>query len=318
MKRINIQRVLLQSSLYKDPTFKLLMKQSILLSTIAAGIALLSLSGSSAGPAASGTGDNTGRRSPALTCAASGCHGAVTSDIQLTATFMDKATGQPLTGGYIPGKAYEVLIDAVNNVNANNRFGFQAVLVTGSNTQAGNISASALPADYRLSNSGGIGIVEHRRVLTAAAPGNEYQVAFDWTAPQSGTGPVTLWAIFNAVNGNGSADAGDRCNMPFSTTITENTGTSVADAARRGMPLKVYPNPVTDLLHVEMQAAVPGDYNVTVHDLSGVSVYQTRWSSYQDRGVLRIETNDWAPGIYLLQLMTDGDGGQQIIPFIRQ
>src|SRR5690606_14091868 len=139
------------------------MKRTFLLSTIAAGVILLSLSSSSSGPAASGSGDNTGRRSPALTCAASGCHGAATADIQLTATFIEKATGRPITGGYTPGNAYEILIDAVNNVNANTRFGFQAVLVTANNTQAGDISAYALPADYRLSTSSGIRIVEHRR-----------------------------------------------------------------------------------------------------------------------------------------------------------
>lgn len=294
------------------------MKQTFLLSTIAAVIALLSLTGSSSGPAASGSGDNTGRRGPALTCAASGCHGAATSDIQLTATFIDKTTGQPVAGGYTPGNAYEILIDAVNNVNANNRFGFQAVLVTESNTQAGNISASALPADYRLSNSGGIGIVEHRRTLTAAAPGNEYHVAFDWTAPQAGTGPVTLWAIFNAVNGNGNDDAGDRCNTPFSTTIQEDAETAIAGDAWQDMSVGLYPNPVTDFLNIEMQSATPGDYSAVVYDLSGARIYRTEWSSRTHPDGPGIRTKDWAPGMYILYVTKDERAAQQWIPFIRQ
>ncbi len=292
------------------------MKQTFLLSTIAAGIILLSLSSSSSGPAASGSGDNTGRRSPALTCAASGCHGAATSDIQLTATFIDKATGQPLTAGYTPGNAYEILIDAVNNVNANNRFGFQAVLVTGNNTQAGDISAAALPADYRLSTSSGIRIVEHRRTLTA--PGNEYHVAFDWTAPQAGGGPVTLWAIFNAVNGNGNDDAGDRCNTPFSTTIQEDIGATVADKARQDLSVQLYPNPAIDYVHINMPSATPGDYAATVYDLSGSRIFREKWAFHTNPDGFRIRTKDWAPGMYIFHVTKDGNAGQLLIPFIRQ
>ncbi len=294
------------------------MKRTFILVVFSAAIALLSLTGSSSGPAFSGSGDNTGRVSPALTCAAGGCHGAATADIQLTAAFIDKTTGEPLAGGYVPGNIYEIQLDAVNGVNANTRFGFQAVLVTGSNTQAGSINTSGLDADYRLATAGGIGLVEHRRTITAGTPGNEYHVAFDWTAPQVGTGQVTLWAIFNAVNGNGRDDAGDRCNTPFSTTIQEHAGSSVAGITQQEIPVRIYPNPVADYLNVQVQYPTPGNYTAIVYDLSGKRVYKAGLSSLVHTNGLHIPVHDWAPGMYVFRIMQDGGSGQSVIPFIRQ
>jgi len=129
------------------------MKRIMLLTTAFAGLVLTTLTGNSSGPASSGNGDRTGRINGARTCGAAGCHGALSGDIAVTVTWKDKVSGQPAAGGYAPGNEYEVQLDAVNGLNANTRFGFQAVMVKTDNTQGGSFNEAGLNPLYHIINT---------------------------------------------------------------------------------------------------------------------------------------------------------------------
>ncbi len=286
------------------------MKHSYLIVPISALIAFLSFSGSSSGPAADGRGDNTGRRSAALTCGATGCHGSGSPDITLNASLIDKSTGEPITGGYVPGRAYEVLIEATNDLNTFNRFGFQAVMVNSGNAQAGDFVSSTLSPDYQISTSAGVKIVEHRRTLVAATK-DDINMSFDWEAPSSGTGAVTLWAIVNIVNGNRMSDGADRSNMPFSITFNEEVTSAVQSIAHRDAEPRLFPNPAHGLVQLDLEQPLSGSYSVVVYQLTGAVVHREQWIPHAS-GSLRINTSGWQKGMYYIQLAHEAGGYKSV------
>jgi hypothetical protein len=288
-------------------------KRSILLSAAFAGVTVLALMGNTIGPAHFGNGDRTGRVNANRTCGSAGCHAAPSAGVSVSATIIDKSTHQPLTGGYVAGTTYEVRLLAVNSVNSNSKFGFQVAIVDGQNRQAGNFSTTGLNPDYHIGTSGLVKLLEHNKAISAAVS-NEYEVTFDWEAPAVGTGTVTLWAIFNGVNGNGIDDAGDVVSMPFSMTIEENTN-SYVEAIAPEATVSVYPNPVTDYLNISLGKARSGSYTVTVYDLRGRNIHQDELQVSGSHAGLRIPATDWKPGMYIIRVASSG--ASWAVPFVR-
>jgi len=161
-------------------------------------------------------------------------------------------------------------------------------------------------------NSGGLRFLEHRQSISGT--GNAYRVVFDWTAPAAGSGPVTLWAIFNSVNGNGLADAGDRSSMPFSATIPE-AALGIASVDEEKV-IRIYPNPATDYVHIELQNAERGAYHISVFDLAGRQVYHSEILINLDAATMGMETSGWAPGMYAVRIT--GAHAQWTVPFVRK
>ena len=275
---------------------------------------LLMLTSNAIGPAHFGNGDRTGRLGATRTCGAAGCHGSLNAGVTVSATVFDKAGGQQLSGGYVPGNVYEIHLDAVNTVNGNTEFGFQAAMVKAGNTQAGSFGTSGMNPEYHVATSGGVQLLEHNHAISAGTPGNEYHVVFDWIAPAAGSGTVTLWAIFNAVNGNADADGGDVVSNPFSITIHEHDDASVP-SVHRELAISVYPNPVTDYLDIRLGRAGAGVYTAAVYTLSGKNIYREELHLSSSDAALRIPAADWAPGMYVVRVSSRD--GQWTVPFVR-
>lgn len=292
----------------------MMMKRSILLSIAFAGMTLLTLTSNSFGPAHFGNGDRTGRLAAGRTCGSVGCHGAPSANVTVSAAFFEKATGQPLTGGYVPGNIYEVHLKGVNTINNNTKFGFQVATVNASNTQAGSFNTVGMNPFYHVGASGGVQFLEHNQAITAGTPGNEYNVVFDWTAPSAGTGVVTLWAIFNGVDGNGNANAADVVSNPFTMTIHEHDDASVPSVAGE-LTIRVSPNPVTDYLDIRLGHGRPGTYTAAVYDLSGRNIYRETLQVHGSDAGLHIPAADWKPGMYIVRVSTQG--AQWSVPFVR-
>ena len=135
-----------------------------------------------------------------MTCAS--CHGRGVSTEPGSVRF-------EFEGGatYTPGAAKRVTV-TVADPQAR-RWGFEASARQRSdNAQAGGLRS--LDANTQVFAQGGVQYVSHTLAGTRMGTADSVQFAFEWTAPASAVGEVTLYAAANAANGNNSADAGDR------------------------------------------------------------------------------------------------------------
>jgi hypothetical protein len=90
----------------------------------------------------------------------------------------------------------------------------------------------------------------------------------------------------------------------FDTMVVVGT-TGVSGADFRRSPFHIYPNPASTYFTVERQLVSDGDYHVTLHDLLGRTVFETRTIT----DVSRIEIPEYVrSGLYAVR-MTDASGG---------
>lgn len=69
--------------------------------------------------------------------------------------------------------------------------------------------------------------------------------------------------------------------------------------------LKVYPNPVTDILNLSADFNTIENANVTIYDMLGKKVYQND-SLFNFSGDASVNVSDFSAGIYLVEIMKDG------------
>lgn len=268
------------------------MKRSILLFTAFSGVLYLSLSSYSSGP-------STSAGHVAVSGCGNGCHGAKSTATTPTITVTDG--GSPVSDNlYHSGRTYKITVSGTNATKT--QFGYQFSALSGSNITAG--TYSNISAGSKQSNaSASIKVVEHSARINAGA--NTFTASFDWTAPASGTGPVTMALSVNAVNGDNST-SGDQYN---STTLTMNeSSTSVGTIAKS--IASVYPNPASEQLTVQLETN--GNTVLHLFDGSGRLVYH---NSTND-ATIRINTTAFAKGMYYLQVINNGN--KQVLPITVQ
>lgn len=283
------------------------MKRSFLLFTATAGIAYLTLSSNSFGPASSGNGNRTGSPGSNGTCAAGGCHGAISANTTGSFSMIEDvaAPGTPVTS-YMPGHTYAVTISG-NHPN-NNNFGFQAIALNGANAQVGSVTATDAkthkPATFT-------SLIEHNQPI--GKTGGSFVVSFNWTAPATpGSGNVTLYGIINAVNNVPGNDPGDQPSNTFTATLTESTN-SVADLSSN-IKITAFPNPATSNVNIKFDDAENGTYTVKVMDVTGRTI-QTESVRISGTGTITLQTANWASGLHFAQVMKDG--AQRMIPIVK-
>lgn len=244
-----------------------------------------------------GTGAETGLGNSAG--CGQGCH---TSGTTTTINIELDSAGIPTTR-YVAGKSYTVKLTGKNTSTTSlPKFGFQIGSIVGASATTTPVNAGSWVAPfptntkYVAPKAGKfvVGIVEQTAALAATSGsggnGTTYVQTFNWTAPASGTGTISFWAVINAVNGNGS-DSGDKYNTGH-VTITElipgsalNVTTSVVNVACNGdktgsatVAVTGGTKPYTYLWSCSpaqttatATGLAAGNYTVTVKDATGAS-----------------------------------------------
>ncbi|WNJ15939.1 reprolysin-like metallopeptidase [Pontibacter sp. G13] len=97
-----------------------------------------------------------------------------------------------------------------------------------------------------------------------------------------------------------SSTSGAWVGTPFFKVNVDLSNVSIDPEA--GWELDIYPNPVSDVLHIKLNALQTGAWNLKVLDLQGRVLHQAIHSA--DGGLFQTEVHmkDWAKGIYLIQL----------------
>lgn len=160
------------------------------------------------------------------------CHGS-SATASTTITIQLLSGGSPVTS-YTGGSSYTIVITGTNTSSSYTLpyFGFQVSAVnSGTTTNAGTLSAITGTA---LRTVSGINLVEQSAAMAATTgtggSGTTYVLNIPWTAPVAGTGSVTIYTVLNAVNHNGTDDAGDKWNytnlvVPEAVSVLPITGT---------------------------------------------------------------------------------------------
>jgi hypothetical protein len=139
-----------------------------------------------------------------LTCATSECHGGAPN----TGPGQLEIEGPSV---YEPGQTYQIRVAHSTNDGSRRRWGFQLTALAGNNVQAGDMQS--INGLTNVLNQAGPGFsrqyIEHdingtfRRQISGA------NWSFNWTAPSSDVGPITLYAAGNQANDDGT-NSGDQ------------------------------------------------------------------------------------------------------------
>lgn len=249
---------------------------------VAAGAALIS--NSSGRGTASGQGA-TGAPGDGLTCANSNCHGSAgpfAPDLQITLV----KDGEEVTE-YRPGETYSMFIAVEASVGSPTRYGFQMTAVTDAdNSGAG--AFSDLSGNAKALTLNGRTYLEHK------GPSNLDIFSATWTAPEAGTGDVTVFAAGIAANGNGgsSGDSGVIGSMAFTELDLSSIKVLTADE------MSFSPNPAMDIIKVDTKLNQSMVYNVL--SMSGAKVA----SGYVENNA--IDISNLTNGLYIVTVSGEG------------
>lgn len=304
------------------------MKKTVITSILVGGISVIMLtSGKNGAGVESGynaTGSETGLGNT-NGCKAGGCHGSTATTGITIAIELDSAG--VATTHYVAGATYTVKITGTNTTsNSLPKYGFQVSCIKDTVAQvtpvnAGTFATTGLPAGVRhtapVASNFVCDLIEHSTPLApttgTGGTGTVYSTSFQWTAPASGTGPISFWAALNAVNNNNNV-SGDDWNTTKLVVLERPATSEVASLSSINYGT-AFPNPVNNLLHLSLSNVHQGECTIRVFSIDG-KIVTDRKMEITNAQQLDITTSLWAPGLY--EVVIEQNDGRQIIPVVKQ
>lgn len=285
------------------------MRKKSLLFTATTAVIYLTISAYSGGPAHNGEGNKTGSPGSASTCASCHSGGGGTTTGMIEARVKAHGPSSSPVSSYAAGETYIITISGGNPTAGLDDFGFQfTALKNSDNTPVGTYSnLGSMVHGFPASSPT---LVEHNAPIPKA--GGVYEISFDWTAPATSEGPITLYGIINAVDKN-LQQTGDQPSGTLSLALTDKT--SVGSVTSE-VVAKIYPNPVADMLTIELDKADAGIYNVQAYSVSGSLVASDEMHIGPGNYAHSLRTSDWTPGMYFVSIQKDGY--KHVVPVVKR
>jgi hypothetical protein len=206
---------------------------------------------------------------------------------------------------YTPGEKYPIKI--VLNQDSAHLFGFQTVILKDSNdTGIGQITI--IDANRTISYSG-FGALSSRRYVAHKLAGTDslrYGLSeweYEWTAPATNVGSITLYAIGNA--SYGSDDYIYKTNL----TLTPNLANTKNSISKNQFDFKIYPNPATEYLMIEVKNIENQNSYIVLKDLFGKKI--KRIENIQNNSKTKIDVSGLPKGVYCAILFNGNKKGQK-------
>lgn len=282
------------------------MKKKFLLFSLSAITLGATLMSDSNGPANGGGGNKTGVNGSSTNCGGGGCHGG--NSVNTTAAIRVDSTGGVAVSKYVAGMTYTVTVTGSHTTLS--KFGFQFATVSGTGTsqiQAGTYGAT-LPSQVAKHLLSSISFIEQSSTITGPL-----SKSFTWTAPASNVGDIKMYLTVNAVNGNGSEDAGDFSGNVNKTLTFYTPPTAVADVTGK-ISVNAFPNPVMNELNLQMGNAY-SNYSVQVYDITGRNIMNTEVAA-NATGTTTINTSNWIQGMY--KVVVSNNNGSEVLTVVKQ
>jgi len=182
---------------------------------------------------------------------------------------------------YEPGETYTITVDV--NDESSSKFGFQAIAVDESNMVSGTFMTGTDQGTYKDGNNE---YIQHN------TPSSDGSFTFDWTAPASEAGTITLYAAGNASNSDNKVD-GD---MIYTNSHTMAVAGGTGIGHKQSDEISVFPNPSNGQFSVTFGNLVAS--NVRIYNLSGEVVYD------EEVATATINIEGLNVGIYILKANT--------------
>ncbi len=233
------------------------------------------------------------------TCIQSGCHVGTAQTPPANGLTLAIGTGNPTTPltssfQYTPGTAYNIGF-GINSSEA--RFGFQLIpLKASDNTMAGDVTAT------NNTNTSVATLASTRKYIGHKSASSNKNWVFRWTAPAAGTGAVTFYYAYNTANGNNLADAADDI-YKSSLTITEATGTGIADISTKVADLNIFPNPITNSFGLSFNLIEANQVAAQLYTLDG-KLAKELINEKMSSGAFnqQFDITEFPAGIYLVKM----------------
>ncbi|HEX8844560.1 MAG TPA: PQQ-dependent sugar dehydrogenase [Pyrinomonadaceae bacterium] len=142
---------------------------------------------------------------------------------------------------YVPGQTYQITVVHANSDQTRLRWGFQLTALDDTNSKAGDLQSTSVLTQV-LDNQGPGGArqyIEHTSSGTFINQQGGASWTFNWTAPQTNVGPVTLYVAGNQANNDGNT-SGDYIYFTFAqiqpAAVTTDFSISVAPPSQTVAP----------------------------------------------------------------------------------
>ncbi|MCB0402863.1 MAG: T9SS type A sorting domain-containing protein [Flavobacteriales bacterium] len=222
--------------------------------------------------------------SPGDGTSCTGCHAGSLNPGSATV-----AISIPGVTSYVPGQTYTVNVGVTGTVSS--KIGFEATAERDAdNSKTGTVIVT--DATRTQAVNGGSAIT-HKPAGTVATSGSNGW-SFNWTAPASGTGNVTLYAACNVTNSNSSTTGDETYTATYN--LTEGVATS-SDSYSQLNALSVYPNPFHDVLFLKSNEPLT---TVQLYDYSGKLI-----STLSNIRQTTIDMSGYPSGIYFISYKTN-------------
>ena len=232
------------------------------------------------------TGGKTG--SPGDNSNCTSCHSGTATTVPGLITSNIPATG------YVPGATYT--ITATITAQGINKFGFQVSPQNLTGVKKGTMVLTNT-LETQLTNAGKY--ITHKTAGTSGSGSRTW--SFNWIAPAAGNGDVTFYGAFNAANGNNQS-SGDQITLSSLTVQEDMSG--VKENYAMSSRIKVFPNPVEDVLHISSDIPARDVKNVHLLSIDGKLLKEIE---FDNSGELKIqaEVSSLAAGNYFVSVITD-------------
>lgn len=202
---------------------------------------------------------------------------------------------------YIPGQTYT--INVVVKKTGVGLFGFGVEILNGNNNAGTLVITNAAKTLIKTKTVGGIVRNNVVHQLNAGLSTDSAVFSFDWTAPATNIGNVTIYFSGAACDNDGTETADFIYNDNMVITPTS----AGLNEIENNFSLSVYPNPVTDLLNLRYHLTKPSMVKALLISTDG-KVASVLFNEQQHAG--EIEKSVMLPfgiskGNYLIQINTD-------------
>lgn len=198
---------------------------------------------------------------------------------------------------YLPGQTYQITVRHINQNSSRKRWGFELTALSGSGAAGtfGNLSSFTQTLSQSNRN-----YIEHNVLGTFQNQTGGAQWTFNWTAPATNVGTVTLYAAGNQANSDGT-EFGDQI---YTTTSTVDFGGATPTPTPASMvPISVDTSPTGRAFVVDNTTYTSAQsfnwVSGSLHTISTTTPQQTvgatyTWSSWSDSGAI---AHDVSPSV---------------------
>jgi hypothetical protein len=160
--------------------------------------------------------------------------------------------------------------------------------------------------------------------VCASESGDNYSVTpvagattYTWITPSgttivSGQGTSAIVLDWGTNGGVISVTTSNLCGTSGTRTLTVTMGCKVSGSTMPGTEISAYPNPVSNILNVDVNSEMSGTYTIELMDLSGRIVYTSTIHTIEGMNSNQLDVSNYSKGMYLLSVKNSEGFAKQI------